>query len=236
MKNSKNVLAGWPQLDRAWQGGRLAQALLLIGEGRTLRELAEGLVRRLLCEGTGTVDCACRGCRTALNGHPDLIRLVPDGKTIKRGPVEAAVAATQIRPLWAPSKVIWIEEADRLTREAESYLLKHLEEPPAYVTYILGTADPARLLPTVRSRCQPVRATGQETDTVPWHPAELFDQSLDTAAVIQAIHAVRRRYLETEDAQWLDVWEVLWTVYEHLAANGNPDIAREVLRHALSLW
>ena len=46
-----------------------------------------------------------------------------------------------------------IEAADRMNEDAQSALLKTLEEPPAGVTIVLCADQEARLLPTVRSRC-----------------------------------------------------------------------------------
>jgi DNA polymerase-3 subunit delta' len=50
-----------------------------------------------------------------------------------------------------------IEGADRMNEDAQSALLKTLEEPPAGVTIALCADQEARLLPTVRSRCFRVR-------------------------------------------------------------------------------
>lgn len=49
---------------------------------------------------------------------------------------------------------VWIlDECHRLTQDAQSALLKALEEAPSHVRYILCTTDPQRLLPTIRGRC-----------------------------------------------------------------------------------
>jgi DNA polymerase-3 subunit gamma/tau len=50
-------------------------------------------------------------------------------------------------------KVFMIDEAHMLTKEAFNALLKTLEEPPAYLKFVLATTDPDKLLPTVLSRC-----------------------------------------------------------------------------------
>jgi DNA polymerase-3 subunit delta' len=65
-------------------------------------------------------------------------------------------------------RVFIIGEADRLvaqesSQEAANALLKLLEEPPAGSLFILTTAEPRRLLPTIRSRAVPVRL-GRLTD------------------------------------------------------------------------
>jgi len=50
-------------------------------------------------------------------------------------------------------KVFVIDEAHMLTKEAANAFLKTLEEPPAYMVFILATTEPEKLLPTLISRC-----------------------------------------------------------------------------------
>ena len=56
-------------------------------------------------------------------------------------------------PVEGGARVAIIEGADRMNEDAQSALLKTLEEPPAGVTILLCADQEARLLPTVRSRC-----------------------------------------------------------------------------------
>lgn len=51
-------------------------------------------------------------------------------------------------------RVVIIDVADELRTEAANALLKMLEEPPAATTLLLLAHQPARLLPTIRSRCR----------------------------------------------------------------------------------
>jgi DNA polymerase-3 subunit delta' len=53
--------------------------------------------------------------------------------------------------------VFVLERADTMNDEAANALLKTLEEPPAYVVLLLLTDRPTQVLPTIASRCQPVR-------------------------------------------------------------------------------
>jgi DNA polymerase-3 subunit delta' len=66
------------------------------------------------------------------------------------------------RPSLGRRKLILVGDAERLvpqesSPEAANALLKVLEEPPADTTLVLTVADPEGLLPTLRSRCLPVR-------------------------------------------------------------------------------
>ena len=62
-----------------------------------------------------------------------------------------------LMPVEGGARVAIIEAAERMNEDAQSALLKTLEEPPAGVTIILCADGEARLLPTVRSRCFRVR-------------------------------------------------------------------------------
>ncbi|MEL7343547.1 MAG: DNA polymerase III subunit delta' [Pseudomonadota bacterium] len=52
------------------------------------------------------------------------------------------------------ARVVIIDAADEMTTPAANAVLKMLEEPPANATLILVVHQPARILPTIRSRCQ----------------------------------------------------------------------------------
>ena len=54
-------------------------------------------------------------------------------------------------------KVVVLHPAASLNLQSANALLKTLEEPPAGTRIVLSAADPAWLLPTVRSRCQLLR-------------------------------------------------------------------------------
>ena len=54
-------------------------------------------------------------------------------------------------------RVAIIDSLDELNTAAANALLKLLEEPPARVTLLLVAHQPARLLPTIRSRCRELR-------------------------------------------------------------------------------
>ena len=54
-------------------------------------------------------------------------------------------------------RVVIVDAADELNRNAANAILKELEEPPARTTILLVAHQPSRLLPTIRSRCRTLR-------------------------------------------------------------------------------
>ena len=146
--------------------GPVPQAVLLVGpEGVGKTTLALDMAAGLLC--TAALDerpCrVCRACRLVEHGsHPDLHRLGPAGpgrQVVIGGPeakfrgVKDLIGELLLMPVEGGARVAIIEGADRMNEDAQSALLKTLEEPPAGVTILLCADQEARLLPTVRSRC-----------------------------------------------------------------------------------
>ena len=74
-----------------------------------------------------------------------------------------------LRPLEAARKVYIIRGAENLAEEGANALLKTLEEPPPAVTIVLTALDPARLLPTIVSRCQLLALHPAPTDEITHH-------------------------------------------------------------------
>ena len=59
-----------------------------------------------------------------------------------------------LQPVEGRYKVYILDEAHQLTDAAFNALLKLIEEPPPHLVFVFCTTDLAKMLPTVRSRCQ----------------------------------------------------------------------------------
>ncbi|HBM96044.1 TPA: DNA polymerase III subunit delta', partial [bacterium UBP9_UBA11836] len=98
---------------------------------------------------------SCINCRRIESGnHPDVNILTnADNKiTIGIDEVREAIAEVQTCSYEGGYRFWIIDEAQRLTEEAQNALLKTLEEPPASLIIILVAQPEGRLLPTVVSR------------------------------------------------------------------------------------
>jgi len=57
------------------------------------------------------------------------------------------------KPLEGPYRIWILDECHKMTSDAQTALLKALEDTPSHVFYILCTTEPQKLLPTIRGRC-----------------------------------------------------------------------------------
>lgn len=57
-----------------------------------------------------------------------------------------------LQPLGGDSRLWLIDEAHKLTNDAQTALLKNLEEPPAHAYFIIATTDPQKLISTIHTR------------------------------------------------------------------------------------
>jgi DNA polymerase-3 subunit delta' len=108
---------------------------------------------------TGAIDPTDSHRRAMLDPspHPDLVWLNPRGAQHMVEEVrEKVIRASSYRPFEGEKRVFVIEAAEAMKDESQNALLKTLEEPPAFVHLILLSSEPAQLLETVVSRCQPI--------------------------------------------------------------------------------
>ena len=145
-------------LQNALSTGKISHAYIINGEKSTGKEfIAKVFAMALQCE-KGEIDpCQeCHSCKQALtNNHPDIIRLTHEKpNTISVDDIRAQVNNdVGIKPYSGPYKVYIINEAEKMTPQAQNAILKTLEEPPAYAVILLLTSNVNSLLPTILSRC-----------------------------------------------------------------------------------
>ncbi len=160
-------MASSPVLESLAREGKLYPSVILHGLGCEERfAQAMRLARILLCERrTGHPDCDCRHCgrlqwpppspEEGAAFHPDLLVLRRDLRTATSADgARQLLRSARLSPFEARGQVFIIHEADTLTDEAASALLKIIEEPPrsAPRNFLLSSPSPNVLLPTIRSR------------------------------------------------------------------------------------
>lgn len=160
--------AAWREWRSALASERMHHAWLLAGpRGVGKASFARSAARELVAE-PGVP-------QPEEDSHPDILTLapLPDGEEeakkraegkphrIKRNISIAQIRSMQqrlvTRPTLGARRAIVIDPADDMEKSAVNALLKSLEEPPAGTFFLLVAHQPGRLLPTIRSRCRPLR-------------------------------------------------------------------------------
>ncbi|MFG6428429.1 DNA polymerase III subunit delta' [Roseateles sp. LYH14W] len=149
-------------------------------------ELAVKLAQSWLCEAAAPGQPACNQCPScklfASGTHPDFQLLLPEAldasareslglpfeeietkagkakpsREIKVEAVRNLLSFAQATSARGRAKVVVIFPAEALNGVAANALLKTLEEPSGLLRFALASHDSAGLLPTIRSRCQPL--------------------------------------------------------------------------------
>jgi len=158
----------WREWRAAMASGRMHHAWLLTGpRGLGKGTFARGAAAELVAEpGVHQPEAAA---------HPDILTLehlpADDDEAKKRDegkPFKSKrnIAIDQIRKLQArlttrptlgERRAVIVDPADDMERSAANALLKSLEEPPRGTVFLLVAHSPARLPPTIRSRCRLLR-------------------------------------------------------------------------------
>ena len=160
---------------KPWQATALASGYLFSGpEGVGKKLLAGAFIKNLFCVTGDSCGC-CRSCRQLEEGnHPDLIVLDGLSSAIKIDEIRRVQKQLHFRPAEAGHRVCLIDSAENMTHAAQTALLKNLEEPKLHTLFILVSANPEALLPTIRSRCQSLRFNRIPLDRL----REKFSQNL----------------------------------------------------------
>lgn len=140
------------------EGGRVPHAMIIDGGSSVKRgELALSLASALVCNSTEQKPCNhCNSCKKVKAGfHPDVIMVEAEDKkkTISVDVIRKMREDAYILPNEASKKIYIVKQADTMQPYAQNALLKVLEEPPKYASFILLCDYHTALLPTVLSRC-----------------------------------------------------------------------------------
>lgn len=96
----------------------------------------------------------CESCNTVNHGNSMDVFEIDAASNRRIEDIRDLREAVKFAPAMGKYKVYIIDEVHMLTNEAFNALLKTLEEPPAYVIFILATTEPHKLPATILSRCQ----------------------------------------------------------------------------------
>lgn len=236
-------------LSRSIERGTLPPSLILSGPAGVGKRLATlSAAQALNClspiraaqapDGLGIAYDACGTCaactRIARGVHPDVAFLEPNDKgNIKIDPVRELVDRSAYRPFEGRRRVSIIDQADGLERSAQNALLKVLEEPPSGSVFMLVTAHPDLLLPTVRSRCPQLRFRPLTEGEVAEALRRRGRSDTEAHAVAALADGSIGRALEASAGDLVEARDIAMRVLADAAASADPrrrmDAAKELV-------
>ena len=105
--------------------------------------------------------------------------------------VQSLLEQAVYKPVQGRFKVFMIDEVHMLTNHAFNAMLKTLEEPPAYLKFVLATTDPQKVPVTVLSRCLQFNLRPMAPETVLEHLQSVL-ASESVSADPQALRLIAR--------------------------------------------
>jgi len=150
-------------LKRAIRQDKVSHSYLFLGnEGIGKKWVALQFAKALNClEGGVEKGESCDRCLSCKkidrHLHPDVLVIEPEGQTLKVDQVRQMQKDLAYRPYEGQRRVCILTAADRMAPNMSNTLLKTLEEPPLHTVIVLLAQNPHFLLPTILSRCQPIR-------------------------------------------------------------------------------
>ena len=144
------------ELKRSLEEDKVSHSYMFIGiEGIGKQLIAKAFAQMILC--TNETEKGCDKCKSCIEfqsqNHPDFLYIEPDGNSIKIEQIRYLQRKIQEKPIISNKKVYIVNDADKMTKEAQNCLLKTLEEPPEYSIIILIGSNESAFLNTIKSRC-----------------------------------------------------------------------------------
>lgn len=135
--------------------GKILHSYMFIGtEGIGKKIIATEFAKMILCTGEKKYCGNCKSCiELDSDNNPDFEIIEPDGNSIKIEQIRKMQEKIYERPVVSDKKVYIIDDADKMTVEAQNCLLKTLEEPPRNVVLMLIGQNENLFLTTIKSRC-----------------------------------------------------------------------------------
>jgi len=152
----------WDFLRKSFQLGRIPHALLFEGQEKLgKRAFALEFIKLINCQKNEISNTPCQKCVSCTQIekklHPDFILIKPLKEKIQISQIRNLALKLASKPSLGTFKTAIIDNAHLMTQEAQSSLLKTLEEPKGDAILILITQYPERLLPTILSRVQRIK-------------------------------------------------------------------------------
>jgi len=137
--------------------------------------------------------------------------------------VRDVIDRSAFRPFEGRKRVVIADDADAMMHPAQNALLKILEEPPSATIFILVSAIPDSLLPTVRSRCSLLRFGTLTTEEVANQLIHRHGYTApDARAAAAEADGSMALALERRSVDLIEARAIAQRLLEHVARSKDP--------------
>ena len=232
-------------LQNAISAKKISHAYIINGEKSSGKEfIARVFAMTLQCEKGGTEPCQeCHSCKQALSDNqPDIIYVSHEKpNTISVDDIRAQINNDiAIKPYSSPYKIYIMNEAEKMTPQAQNAILKTLEEPPEYAVIMLLTSNVNSLLPTevcvafARGNIGKAKslASSEDFDNIKNEALSLlkYIQDMDLSEITAAIKKITEYKLQIND--YLDLIAIWYR--DVLLFKATSDVNHLVFREEIS--
>lgn len=176
------------ELTKIIEEEKILHSYMFVGiEGIGKQMIAKKFAQMILCTNGGRKGCnTCKSCiEFTSNNNPDFLYIEPDGNNIKIEQIRYLQRKIQEKPIISNRKVYIINDADKMTTEAQNCLLKTLEEPPEYSTIILIGSNQNLFLNTIKSRCMIISFKPIETELIKKYLEEKYEMFNTSSSMLE---------------------------------------------------
>ena len=211
------------ELERIVQNNTVLHSYLFLGEnGIGKKEIAREFAKQILCL-THKNECDCKSCICfETDNHPDFQLINDEGDTIKISTIREMIATVYEKPILSDKKIYIINDADKMTKEAQNSLLKTLEEPPEYTIIILIASNTDMLLNTIKSRCIKILFSNLSDEEI----LEYFERNHEdiSKTMVSTFGGSIERAINLKDK--IEIYEKIKNVFENIEQLKELEVLR----------
>lgn len=212
-------------LQESIKRNKTSHSYLFVGiEGIGKKIVAKEFAKKLLCLEENKQESNCKSCiEFDSNNHPDFLLLEPEGNVIKIEQIRQLQKRIQEKPIISHKKVYIINDADKMTKEAQNCLLKTLEEPPEFSTIILIGTNENAFLSTIKSRCMILHFQKIEDEKIKQYLNNQLEKTNITENMLKMFQGSIGKAIKLKDKQ--ELYNKIENIIENLNKKDLIDIS-----------
>lgn len=212
-------------LQESIKRNKTSHSYLFVGiEGIGKKIVAKEFAKMLLCLEENKQESNCKSCiEFDSNNHPDFLLLEPEGNVIKIEQIRQLQKRIQEKPIISHKKVYIINDADKMTKEAQNCLLKTLEEPPEFSTIILIGTNENAFLSTIKSRCMILHFQKIEDEKIKQYLSNQLEENNITENMLKMFQGSIGKAIKLKDKQ--ELYNKIENIIENLNKKDLIDVS-----------